>query len=152
LRGVFLMRSGLSMLRWWNGPGGLRFALSHPSPDHPTDQPAPEGTPAKRWIGARAFEVIQWVGRPPRRGMCGYPPRSPKARDRGHPQFGLDGSSRPGPPATRIHYMLLIKNIVIRFFRIDQSSDWVIFGSEAASFVGQPRRRLPILILNGEVP
>src|SRR5208337_3695388 len=31
-----------------------------------------------------------------------FPPRSPTARDRGHPQCGLDGLSRPGPPASSL--------------------------------------------------
>src|SRR5271170_5112691 len=33
-------------------------------------------------------------------GNWGHPPRSPKARDRGHPQLGWEGMVIPGPPAT----------------------------------------------------
>ena len=48
---------------------------------------------------ALAFHTLREYSNRGRFGQRGFHPRSPKARDRGHPQRGLEISPGPGPPA-----------------------------------------------------
>src|ERR1035437_9900559 len=49
---------------------------------------------------AFAFHTQREYSSRRRFGRRGFPPRSPKARDRGHPLCGLEMSPGPGPPAS----------------------------------------------------